>query len=62
MINQIMDLTKISAGRYDLRKDPRRCRQPAVAGAREPLRTAPEAKQITIDAEDCPRGADDRCR
>ena len=34
MINQIMDLTKISAGRYELRRAPRRCRRAAVAGAR----------------------------
>jgi two-component system cell cycle sensor histidine kinase PleC len=56
MLNQIMDLTKISAGRYDLRK------MPVDAGsvlwhARESFLARAQAKQITVDAEDCPRGA-----
>ena len=55
MVNQIMDLTKISAGRYELRKIS------VDAGsvlwmARENFRARAEAKDITIEAEDCPRG------
>ena len=55
MVNQIMDLTKISAGRYELRKIS------VDAGsvlwtARESFRAQAEAKDITIEAEDCPRG------
>ena len=53
MINQIMDLTKISAGRYDLYRSSGRCRQCDVAGARgifmPPRRKAQVG--ITIDAE-----------
>ena len=56
MLNQIMDLTKISAGRYDLRKTH------IDAGnllwqARENFSARAEAKGITMDAENCPRGA-----
>ena len=55
MLNQIMDLTKISAGRYDLR------RAPVDAGsllwlARENFLARAEAKNITIDADACPIG------
>lgn len=55
MVNQIMDLTKISAGRYELRKIS------VDAGsvlwmARESFRARADAKDITIEAEDCPRG------
>jgi cell cycle sensor histidine kinase DivJ len=55
MVNQIMDLTKISAGRYDLRRvivD--------VSGVLwqtcESFAARAEAKSITIDAGACPRG------
>ena len=56
MVNQIMDLTKISAGRYDLRK------LPVDAGsllwqARETFLARARAKNHTIDAEECPRGS-----
>jgi len=55
MLNQIMDLTKISAGRYDLRK------AALDAGsmlwlAREDFAPRAEAKGIAIDASDCPIG------
>jgi signal transduction histidine kinase len=55
MLNQIMDLTKISAGRYELRK------VPVDAGsilwlARENFSAKAEIKQIAIDAENCPAG------
>ncbi len=55
MVNQIMDLTKISAGRYDLRKIP------VDAGcvlwqAREIFLARARAKNLTIDTEECPRG------
>jgi len=55
MINQIMDLTKISAGRYDLR------RAPVDAGsvmwlAREAFTHKAEARGIVIDADACPVG------
>ena len=56
MVNQIMDLTKISAGRYDLRK----IRVDAgnlLWQARENFSARAEAKNITVDAENCPRGA-----
>ena len=56
MVNQIMDLTKISAGRYDLRK----IRVDAgnlLWQARENFSARAEAKRIIIDAENCPRGA-----
>jgi PAS domain S-box-containing protein len=55
MVNQIMDLTKISAGRYDLRK--------AVVDAgsvlwqaRDAFAARAQAKSITIDADACPHG------
>ena len=41
MLNQIMDLTKISAGRYDLQKRAGGCRQHDVAGARKFRRHGP---------------------
>ncbi len=55
MVNQIMDLTKISAGRYDLRL------APVDAGSmlwltRESFSARAEAKDITIDADACPVG------
>jgi cell cycle sensor histidine kinase DivJ len=55
MLNQIMDLTKISAGRYDLKK------LPLDAGgllwlARENYVAKATAKNITIDADACPVG------
>ena len=55
MLNQIMDLTKISAGRYDLQK------LPLDAGglmwlARENYLTRAAAKDITISADACPVG------
>ena len=56
MVNQIMDLTKISAGRYDLRKV-RVDAGNVLWQARESLSARAQSKQITIDAENCPRGA-----
>ena len=55
MLNQIMDLTKISAGRYDLRK------AALDAGgmlwlAREEFAARAEAKAISIDASESPIG------
>ncbi|HYJ36352.1 MAG TPA: PAS-domain containing protein, partial [Rhizomicrobium sp.] len=55
IINQIMDLTKISAGRYDLR------RMPVDAGAvlwlaREVFMSRASARGIAIDADNCPVG------
>jgi len=55
MLNQIMDLTKISAGRYDLQK------LPLDAGgllwlARENYLAKATAKDITINADACPVG------
>jgi len=55
IINQIMDLTKISAGRYDLR------RTAVDAGgvlwlARDAFLTRAAARGITIDASRCPIG------
>ncbi len=55
MITQIMDLTKISAGRYELH------RSRVDAGsllwlAREAFAARAQAKSITLDAGDCPAG------
>ena len=55
IINQIMDLTKISAGRYDLR------RMPADAGAilwleRDAFLSRAAGRGITIVADNCPLG------
>lgn len=55
MITQIMDLTKISAGRYDLR------RGAVDAGsvlwlARESFEGRAQARGVTIDADQCPIG------
>jgi signal transduction histidine kinase len=55
MINQIMDLTKISAGRYDLR------RAPVDAGgalwlARDAFADKALARGIVLDADACPVG------
>src|SRR5690606_7781015 len=55
MINQIMDLTKISAGRYDLR------RTSVDAGgvlwlARDVFSASAQARGVTIDADRCPVG------
>jgi two-component system cell cycle sensor histidine kinase PleC len=55
MVNQIMDLTKISAGRYDLRKmivDT----GGLIWQARESFAARAQAKNIAINTEDCPRG------
>ena len=56
MVNQIMDLTKISAGRYDLRKV-RVDAGNVLWQARENFAFRAQAKRITMDAENCPRGA-----
>jgi PAS domain S-box-containing protein len=56
MVNQIMDLTKVSAGRYDLRKV-RVDAGSVLWQAREGFSTRAQAKHIDIDAENCPRGA-----
>ena len=56
MLNQIMDLTKISAGRYDLRKV-RLDAGNVLWQARENFSARAQARQINVDAEDCPRGA-----
>ena len=55
IINQIMDLTKISAGRYDLR------RMPVDAGSvlwltRDVFLSRAAARNIEIDADACPVG------
>ena len=55
IINQIMDLTKISAGRYDLR------RTPVDAGgvlwlARDAFLARATARNLAIDADRCPIG------
>ena len=55
IINQIMDLTKISAGRYDLR------RMPVDVGSvlwltRDIFAARAEARGIAIDADKCPVG------
>jgi len=55
IINQIMDLTKISAGRYDLR------RTPVDAGSvlwltRDVFLSRAAARNIEIDADHCPVG------
>ncbi len=55
MINQIMDLTKISAGRYDLR------RAAVDAGgilwlARDAFSSHAEARGITVNADNAPVG------
>ena len=55
IINQIMDLTKISAGRYDLR------RMPVDAGAvlwqtRDAFLSRAETRNIEINADQCPAG------
>jgi two-component system cell cycle sensor histidine kinase PleC len=55
MVNQIMDLTKISAGRYDLRKVVMDAGS-AVWQARESFITRAQAKSVTIDADDCSHG------
>lgn len=55
MLNQIMDLTKISAGRYDLRKDSLDAGN-MLWTAREAFLARAEAKNITITADDCPAG------
>ena len=54
LINQILDLTKIAAGRYDLR--PRNLDAGlALLLAKENFEEKAEAKSLTIDAEGCPR-------
>ena len=56
MVNQIMDLTKISAGRYDLHKI-RLDAGSMLWQARGSFSTRAQAKRITIDTENCPNGA-----
>ena len=56
MVNQIMDLTKISAGRYELHKG-RVDAGSALWQARESFSQRAQAKHITVHADDCPRGA-----
>jgi two-component system, cell cycle sensor histidine kinase PleC len=56
MVNQIMDLTKISAGRYDLRKV-RVDAGNVLWQARESFHGKAEAKQIQLEADECPRGS-----
>ena len=60
MVNQIMDLTKISAGRYDLRKVLVDAGS-ALWQAQESFAAAAQTKSILLTAEDCPR-SDDRSR
>ena len=55
MVNQIMDLTKISAGRYDLRKV-RVDAGNVLWQARENFSVRALAKRIELQAADCPRG------
>lgn len=55
MVNQIMDLTKISAGRYDLRKVPVDAGS-ALWQAREGFTARAQSKSIAINADDCPPG------
>lgn len=55
MLNQIMDLTKISAGRYDLRKTPVDAGSMLWA-ARETSAAKADVKDIVIDADNCPVG------
>jgi two-component system cell cycle sensor histidine kinase PleC len=55
MVNQIMDLTKISAGRYDLRKVAVDAGS-ALWQARDGFTALAQAKSITIKADDCPPG------
>jgi len=55
MVNQIMDLTKISAGRYDLRKVLVDAGS-IVWQACDSFASRAHAKSITMNAEGCPRG------
>ena len=55
MVNQIMDLTKISAGRYDLRKAAVDAGS-ALWQARDGFTARAQAKSIVIKADDCPPG------
>jgi cell cycle sensor histidine kinase DivJ len=55
MVNQIMDLTKISAGRYDLRKVAVDAGN-ALWQAREGFTARAQSKSIIIKADDCPPG------
>jgi signal transduction histidine kinase len=55
MVNQIMDLTKISAGRYDLRKVMLDAGS-LVWQACDSFAAAAEAKSIRLRAENCPQG------
>ncbi len=56
MVNQIMDLTKISAGRYDLRKVMVDIGS-VLWEAREAFAAQAQAKNITILADACPAGS-----
>ncbi len=55
MVNQIMDLTKISAGRYDLHKVVVDAGS-ALWQARESFVARAQANSIAIHADDCPHG------
>jgi two-component system cell cycle sensor histidine kinase PleC len=55
MINQIMDLTKISAGRYDLHRS-RLDAGNLMWQARGAFTARAEARSVTIDAQDCAAG------
>ena len=55
IVNQIMDLTKISAGRYDLRKISVDAEN-LLWMARESFLARAEAKDIAIEIADCPGG------
>jgi two-component system, cell cycle sensor histidine kinase PleC len=55
MINQIMDLTKISAGRYELYRS-RLDAGNLMWQARNAFAVRAEAKSVTIDAQDCAAG------
>src|SRR5262249_52170313 len=55
MINQIMDLTKISAGRYELHRAPQDAGS-LLWQAREDFAARAETKALAIDASDCPVG------
>jgi C4-dicarboxylate-specific signal transduction histidine kinase len=55
LVNQIMDLTKLAAGRYDLRRTPLDAGQ-ALRRAAEPYEERAAARGITLSVRDCPAG------
>jgi len=55
LVNQIMDLTKLAAGRYDLRRAPLDAGQ-ALAHAGQDFAAAAAARGIALDAGACPAG------